>query len=151
MSKKQNFTVTLTPHRSLSGHGFVAVMSAVVAANLVAGMMFYVLGAWPVLGFMGLDIALIWWAFRASYSDGAKAEKISVSGDRVLLERVGKDGSVDRQDFNRRWVRVELEHDAAREIVGRLLLWSHGRPHEIASFLGAEERQSLAKALRRAL
>jgi uncharacterized membrane protein len=118
-------------------------MALVIALNLVGGLMFFLIGAWPIVGFMGLDVALIWWAFRSNFRDGAQGERISVTGDLVSLERVNKVGAVSK--------RVELEYDSERELTGRLLLWSHGKSHEIASFLGAEERQSLAQALRRVL
>lgn len=151
MGKHQDFTIMLTPHRSLSREGFIAVMVIVVVANLSAGLMFFAIGAWPVVGFMGLDVALVWWAFRRNFSDAARAEQIQVTGDAVVLLRLAPDGKESRINFNRRWINVVLEYDEARELVGRLCLRSHGVSHEIASFLGAEERQSLAKALTKAL
>jgi uncharacterized membrane protein len=100
---------------------------------------------------MGLDVAIIWWAFRRNFADSACAERITVTGDRVTLSRFSATGAPQETGFNRRWLRVELEYDEARELFGRLYLKSHGVAHEIASFLGTEERQALAKELRRAL
>jgi uncharacterized membrane protein len=151
MSKAESFTVTLTPHRSLTREGFYALIAVVAGINLVGSVLFLVAGAWPIVGFMGLDVALVWWAFRQNFADARQSERISVNGDEVVLERFASDGLVSKLDFNRRWVKVELEVDADRELVGRLLLRSHGKTHEIAAFLGAEERQSLAKALRQSL
>jgi uncharacterized membrane protein len=143
-----DWSITLTPHRSLSREGFIAVMVLVALINLIGGVMFFVLGAWPVVGFMGLDVLAIWWAFRQNYKDQNEAERILTQGDDVMLQRFLKDGTTREARFNRRWLRVELEYDAERELVGRLHLCSKGERHEIASFLGADERQSLAKALR---
>jgi uncharacterized membrane protein len=143
-----DWSITLTPHRSLSREGFIAVMVLVALINLIGGVMFFVLGAWPVVGFMGLDVLAIWWAFRQNYKDQNEAERILTQGDDVMLQRFLKDGTTREAKFNRRWLRVELEYDAERELVGRLHLCSKGERHEIASFLGADERQSLAKALR---
>jgi uncharacterized membrane protein len=155
MSKQENFTpgwsVTLTPHRSLTREGFVALMSIIAFANLTIGLMFYVIGAWPIVAFLGLDVLLIWWAFRKNFADGQRTERISLAGDGLTLSRIARDGSEECTEFNRRWVRIDLEYDAERELVGKLFLRSHGQAHEIASFLGAEERQSLAKALQRAI
>ena len=151
MSKPEDWTVTLTPHRSLSRQGFLVVMGLIAVFNLMVGAMFYAIGAWPVVGFLGLDVALMWWAFRKNFQDAAQAELIKASGDVVTLSRFSSDGSKDDTVFNRRWLRVEIEYDEFRELSGRLFLRSHGMSHEIASFLGAEERQSLAKALRNAL
>ena len=126
-------------------------MGLVVLVNLLAGTLFFALGAWPVVGFMGLDVLIIWWAFRRNFADGEKAERISAEGDALTLLRLAKAEAPVERIFNRSLVRVDLEYDEAREMVGRLFLRSRGEAHEIASFLGAEERQSLAKALRRAI
>ncbi len=126
-------------------------MAVVVLANLMAGLMFYRMGAWPIAGFLGLDVVLVWWAFKRNFADAQRAERISVDGDVVTLSRFALDGSRDDVAFNRRWLSVDLEYDDFREIVGRLTLRSRGVSHEIASFLGADERVSLAKALRQSL
>ena len=145
------WSITLTPHRSLSREGFIVVMVILVAINLVGGLFFLVAGAWPILGFMGLDVLLVWWAFRQNYADAKCAERITVRGDQVILHRLSPKGYSEALEFNRRWLRVELEFDEAREIVGRLLLSYRGVMTEIGSFLGADERRSLSKALQQAL
>lgn len=146
-----NWSITLQPHRSLTRQGFIAVMAIVVGVNLVAGVLFLALGAWPILGFLGLDVLIVWWAFRRNFADSDESERIVATGDVLTLQRLSQSGEMRELHFNRRWVKVELEFDAARELVGRLFLLSHGARHEIATFLGAEERQSLAKALRRGI
>lgn len=151
MSKLENWSMTLSPHRSLTREGFVALMAIFGAINLAGGLLFLVAGAWPVFGFMGLDFVLLWWALRRNFANGKRTERIVAEGDIVRLVRIAQDGGESDVAFNRRWLRVELEYDEAREIVGKLYLRSHGISHEIASFLGADERTSLAKALRQAL
>ena len=67
--RKAPFRVVLTPHRSLSRQGFLAVDGVDRRRSILsAGTLFFLLGAWPVVGFMGLDVALIWWAFRANFA-----------------------------------------------------------------------------------
>jgi len=150
-SHVEQWSITLKPHRSLTRHGFLAVMGLVAVVNLSAGVLFLALGAWPVTGFMGLDMLIIWWAFRRNFADGERVERISAEGDALTLLRLAKAAVPVELTLLRRWVRVDLEYDEAREMVGRLFLRSRGEMHEIASFLGAEERLSLAKALRRAI
>jgi uncharacterized membrane protein len=145
------WAVTLTPHRSLSRRAFITLMAILVALNLTCGLFFWAIGAWPVMGFMGLDVAIAWWAFRRNFADANRHERIVIDGEMVTLTRQIKSSKPMVSTFNRRWLRVELEYDEPRELIGRLLLFSHGKATEIASFLGAEERQSLAKALRQAL
>jgi uncharacterized membrane protein len=149
--KSRLWSVTLTPHRSLSREGFVALIGLIVLINFIGGMLFLVAGAWPVAGFMGLDVLLIWWAFRQNFADGRRGERISIQDDVVTVQRFSPEGIHETLEFNRRWLRVELEFDDAREIVGRLLLVYRGALTEVGSFLGGDERQSLSKALRAAL
>jgi uncharacterized membrane protein len=151
MTNDKPWSVTLYPHRSLTREGFIAIMAILVAINFAGGMLFLVTGAWPVTGFMGLDVLLIWWAFRKNFADARRAERIEINADQVTLQRYSSDGEKQVMAFNRRWLRVDLEYDEAREIVGRLLLSYQGVLTEIGSFLGADERVSLSKALRRAL
>lgn len=150
-TSKPDWAVTLTPHRSLSRNAFVTLMAILVALNLTGGIMFIAIGAWPVMGFMGLDVLIAWWAFRRNFADANRHERIVIEGDQVTLTSQIKNAKPLVSRFNRRWLRVELEYDEPRELIGRLFLHSHGKAIEVASFLGREERQSLAKALRQAL
>jgi uncharacterized membrane protein len=52
--------VILRPHRSLSPTGFWILMGVLAGVSFSAGTVFWLLGAWPVIGFMGLDVALTW-------------------------------------------------------------------------------------------
>ena len=148
---KPGFTVTLRPNRSLSRQGLAVIIGIVAGLNLVAGLFFWVVGAWPVVGFMGLDVALIWWALRRNWFDGDRFEQITITGDDVLLTRNPVHGPPSRHSFNRRWLRIDLEFDEARELVGKLFLAYRNERHEIGSFLGSEDRLSLCRALRAAV
>ena len=145
------WSVTLTPHRSLTGPAFKILFTWVIVLNAAIAVFFYRLGAWPVFGFLGLDVVLVWWAFKANNKAALRSERIVITGDEVTLVKQQQKQEPIATSFNRRWLRVKLEYDEAREIVGRLLLISSGKATEIASFLGAEERQSLADELKRAL
>ena len=150
-TKPKTWRAILTPHRSLSREGFLILMTVIVGLNLTGGMFFYVIGAWPVVGFMGLDVALIWWAFRANFADARRAEHIEITSDELVFRRLAEDRPVQEQRFARRWVRVELDEDRERELIGPLYLRFGGKRTEIASFLGAQERLSFANALKAAL
>ncbi len=142
---------TLTPHRSLSRGGFLALMTAVVLLNLVPGVYLYLIGAWPVVGFMGVDVALLWWAFQRNYADARIAENIEITEDEVVLERLSEKHAPQKHRFVRRWVRVELEEDKVRELIGPLYLRASDKRMEIARFLSPPERQAFAHALKAAL
>ena len=142
---------TLTPHRSLTKEGFLAVMGLVVVVNLVVGGMFVLLGAWPIAGFAGLDVLLVWWAFRANFADARQMERILITEHELVFDRLREHHPPEQQRFVRRWVRVELEEDRERELIGRLLLISGSTRLAIGDFLAPEERKTLATALKSAL
>ncbi len=142
---------TLTPHRSLSRQGFVALMAAIVAINLVGSIVFSVIGAWPVAGFMGLDVGLVWWAFRANFAAARRAERIEITEHELVVEHLADGRPRRERRFVRRWVRVELEEDRNRDLIGSLFLASRGIRTEIGRFLSPAERQDLARDLKSAL
>lgn len=142
---------TLTPHRSLTRQGFLTVMGLVIAVNLVVGGMFMAMGAWPIAGFAGLDVLLVWWAFRANFAAARRLERISITDHELVLERLRENQPPEQQRFVRRWVRVELEEDRERELIGRLSLVSGTSRVSVGDFLAPDERKTLASALRAAI
>ena len=140
----------LHPHRSLSPRAFLILMSIVTAVSFAAGMVFVMLGAWPVLGFFGLDVALIFLAFKINFRDGRIYETVDISPDQLTLTRVHPAGKRERFEFNPYWVRVRLTQDRPD---GRtsLRLAAQGREVLFAQFLTDDERKDLADALTDAL
>ena len=69
------FSALLTPHRSLNRTGFLVLMAFVSVVSFVAGIAFLVMGAWPVFGFFGLDVLVIYWAFRINFRRAGPARK----------------------------------------------------------------------------
>src|SRR5258708_22310158 len=86
------FSAVVTPHRSLSHAGFLIVMAAVGGISFVAGTAFLLLGAWPVFGFFGLDVLLVYWAFRVNYRAAAALEEVTVTACGVALKQVNHRG-----------------------------------------------------------
>jgi uncharacterized membrane protein len=147
----KTWRATLTPHRSLDRRGFTLLMAIFGAICLGVGILFYALGAWPVLGFMGLDVALVWFAFKLNFRAADRAEHIEVTERELTVQRVVRARPHATLRFVRNWVRVELERDAARDLIGRLFIRFKGSATEIASFLSPAEREDFAKALQQAL
>lgn len=144
-----HFDAVLTPHRSLGRKGFLILMGAVVAVNFAAGMLFLLKGAWPVFGFCGLDVALVYWAFRANYRDARAHETVQFSDEELRIRRVDRKGRTRAWSFQPYWVRLELvmHPDETKDVY----LVSHGKALEIAHCLSPAERIDFAKALNRAL
>ena len=105
------FDALLYPNRSLPTAGFVAVMAVVIAANLTFGTAFLVLGAWPVLGFCGLDIFLVWLAFKLSYRQGRLRERVRLTADELRVSRVLPSGHESRWRLHpTRFVQIGRAH-----------------------------------------
>ena len=143
------FDAVLTPHRSLSPAGFRLLIGALSALALATGMVFLLLGAWPVLGFFGLDIALLAWCFRANYHQGRRRERLRLTPDALTVERMSPAGKVEQVRLPPWWLRVEIDESGERP--GPLTLATHGRRETVGAFLAPWERVEVADALRRAL
>ena len=144
------FSALLTPHRSLSRTGFLALMAFLSFVSFVAGLVFWLIGAWPVLGFFGLDVLAIYWAFRINFRHARAIEEIRVTPTELHLRRVSHRGHVVEFLLNPLW--VQLDQEVHEEFgVERLYLLSRGLRVAVGSFLGPDEKASFAKALNAAL
>jgi uncharacterized membrane protein len=144
------FSAILTPHRSLSGIGFLVLLGTVGLVSFAAGLVFLVIGAWPVLGFFGLDVLLIYWAFRINYRAALAYEEVQVTPSELRVRKVSHRGEVSEWMVNPVW--VQLAHETHPEFgIERLFLVSRGRKLPIASFLGPREKESFATALAAAI
>ena len=144
------FSALLTPHRSLSRTGFMVLMGFICTVSFAAGLVFLLMGAWPVLGFFGLDVLVIWWAFRINFRDAKATEEISVTHFELRVRRVSHRGHVVEWVLNPLWVQLDQKTHAEFGIE-KLYLVSRGRRVSIANFLGPDEKASFAKALTAAL
>ncbi|MGN6286071.1 MAG: DUF2244 domain-containing protein [Afipia sp.] len=144
------FSALLTPHRSLSRTGFIVLMAAVTVISFAAGIVFLRMGAWPVFGFFGLDVLVIYWAFRVNFRRAAAFEEITVNPWELRVRRVDHRGHRMEWSFNPLWVRLGRESHEEFGIE-KLYLVSRGRSLVIADFLGPDEKESFSKALSEAL
>ncbi len=144
------FSATLVPHRSLGRTGFAALMLVLGGAGFVVGLVFFLVGAWPVVGFLGLDVLLVYWAFRASYRSAAAYEEVTVTPSELRVRKVSHRGKIAEWTLNPLWVRLERKtHEEFG--IERLFLVSRGRRLTVAAFLGPNEKASFAAALAAAL
>jgi len=140
------FSAVVTPHRSLSRLGFLIVMAVVTIVSFIAGTAFLLMGAWPVFGFFGLDVLLVYWAFRANYRAAAAFEEVTVTPSELRVRKVSHRGKVSEWTLNPVWVKLDRETHEEFGIEHLFLVW-RGRRLPIASFLGPQEKESFADAL----
>lgn len=144
------FSATITPHRSLNRTGFMLVMLAVGGISLIGGTVFFVIGAWPVVGFLGLDVALVYWAFRANYRAAKAYEQVTVTTSELRVRKVSHRGKVAEWMLNPLWTRIDRETHEEFGLL-RLFLVSRGWRLAVASFLGPKEKEGFANELSAAI
>jgi uncharacterized membrane protein len=144
------FSAVITPHRSLGPRGFLIFMLCLGTLSFISGMAFVLMGAWPVCGFFGLDVLLVYLAFRANFRSARAYEEVTVTASELTVRKVSQRGAVREFTVNPLWVR--LDRTVHEEFgIERLFLVSRGRRLPIAAFLGPDEKASFARALAGAL
>jgi uncharacterized membrane protein len=144
------FEARLKPHRSLTPQGFAVLMMVLGGISFVVGTVFLFMGAWPVFGFFGLDMLVVWCAFRANFRAARAYEDIHLTPHRLLVRQVSARGEARETEFNPRWVRLEKNEDDTYGVT-RLALISRGIALVIGAFLPPLHRGQLAKSLSAAL
>ncbi len=147
---RPEFHAVLTPHRSLGPNGFLVVMALVGGVCFVGGAAFTAMGAWPVVGVFGLDVLIVWAAFRANYRAARAYEEIRLGDGALLIRRVTARGEASEIRLDPYWARLVVDRVEDEGVVG-LALTSHGQRHDIGAFLDPEARESFARALGAAL
>lgn len=143
------FRAVLHPHRSLEPKGFLILMLAIGSVSFVTGMVFLAMGAWPVMGFFGLDVLLVYIAFKLNYRAGRAYEFVELTPQTLTLKQVSPSGRTHSFEFNPYWVRVLFTEGP--DGGNHLKLASHGRVLEFGRLLNDDERRDFARALQRAL
>ena len=144
------FSAVLMPHRSLSRTGFLLLMGILAGISFITGVVFLLAGAWPIFGFCGLDVLLLYWAFRVNYRRAKAYEQVTVTSSELMVRQVSHRGRIREWTLNPLWVRLERVVRAEFGIE-RLFLVSHGRRLAIAGCLGPQEKEGFAAALAAAL
>jgi len=137
------FAVQLSPHRAMNRQGirWVIALTAVLAA--IPGLTFYAMGAWPIMGFMGLDVLLLYWALSHSLRDGDAFEIVTLWPDRLHVRRVSARGRETEESFNPFFVRFVVDRDHEGKVTG-LRITTREKQIEIGSFLNADDKARFA-------
>ena len=144
------YRAVLYPYRSLNAISFWLLMGIVVIFSLSIGGFFYFMGAWPVLGFFGIDVLLVYIAFRINYHSATLTETITLTEDQLIIRRFMPFGRNYTWRFAPpHWVRVTVKDKETRR--NRLVLSSHGSAIFVGDFLLGHERLAIADSLRGAL
>jgi len=143
------FAARLSPRRSFTPAAARRLLAATFVASALFSLPFYLAGAWPIVGFLGLDVLLLWLAFRMSFRAARAYEDYRLTYLELEFARVSARGARREWRFNPVW--VTLERGESGPMAQRLSLRGGGRRVEIATFLGAGEKTAFAGDLSRAL
>lgn len=143
------YCVTSRRNDSLGSRGRWRIFAALCAGSLGLALVFAAVGAWPILPYSALEMAVLFAAFWCIGRHAGDWEQLRVDGDRVIVERECA-GILTRHEFNRAWTRLESERSASGRAL-RLALRSAGKRVEIGGELTPPQRERLARDLRRAL
>jgi uncharacterized membrane protein len=144
------FQAVLTPHRSLGRRGFATLMVCAGLFSAIVSLPFFLMGAWPVVGFFGLDVLLLYLAFRASYRSARASEQVVLTHLELMVRKISHWGQAREWRFNPLWVRLHREVDEDYGLQ-RLAVVHRGTMLDVGGFLPPSERASFADAFAKAL
>lgn len=143
---ESEWRVEVQPNRSLSRAGIVGLLIAYLSVSLIIGVGFAWIGAWLVLPFFGLELAVVAAVLAWVWRHRADREWVRTAGDR--LEVAGIRGARRwRREYPRYWARTLLERDRGGWYGSRLKIGAHGDWVEIAGELNEERRQAVWRRL----
>lgn len=143
------FEAELAPNPPMAPRFLAAVLVVVAGLSLIFAVYFIARGAWPVTPFLGADVALLAWALQASVRASYARERLTLTAQRFVVQRTSPRGQQSTLEVNPYWLRVEFDDP---ERMGRpLTLVGQGKRLVVGGFLGADDRASLAAALKTAL
>ena len=139
--------LTIWPHRSLSRKGFVVLITILAGLLSTIGAGFFLAGAWPVIGFLGLELLVVWGAFNLNYRAAKVRETIETSTETLKIAHTDQRGNSAITEFPVGWLRVHLSPSVTPNVSARyrqrVILSSHGRQAEIGAFLHPAEKAKL--------
>ena len=144
------FSATLTPHRSLGQVGMRWVVGIYGTLSLIPGLFFLFSGAWPIVGFLGLDAILLYWALGASARSGRVLERVTLWVDNLQIDRFDAEGRHTCKKINPFWAKLYLARDFEDQVT-LIRLKTRETDVEIGSFLNPDDKTSFAQAFSRAL
>lgn len=146
-------TMTIWPYRSLTQRGFALVMVALGTLAFCIGLGFFLMGAWPVIGFLGLELLVVWFAFKMNYRAAKRRQHLTATSRQLTIENVSPAGDCQTTEVPTAWAQVELTPRDEPEMRSRqrqkIVVRSHGQATEIGGFLHPAEMPKLAFEVKR--
>lgn len=136
------YSRVLRPHRSSSERAVKIVTGFVLCLFIPTGMVFLLVGAWPVFGIMGLEVVALIFALRYNHKVGSAFEAITLTDTEFRHSKVDHWGKRKHTSFQPQWLQVRID-DASQQLIAG----THGKRVVIGKFLTDDEREELCKVL----
>lgn len=143
------FEALIVPHRSLSRRGLRILMAAICLLSGLMVLRFWLIGAWPVIGFSVIEIGLALFLLRLNARRAGASELVLLFHDNLRIVRTNQRGQRQECSLPAGWLNAVMEEAPGQ--VPKLLLVAHGVREEIATSLGEREKRDLWSALANAL
>lgn len=148
---KKLYSITLKPYRSLNKIGFITMMVILCGFSFITGIIFMKKGAWPVFGFFGLDILLVYIFFRLSFKSGKEFEVINLTKKKLIIKKYKEKKIIKTYILDANWVKIQIQNPL--EHSSKLQISSKNESIIIGSFLRLDEKievlQNIENALRK--
>jgi uncharacterized membrane protein len=143
------FQVVLYPNQPPPARSLVILLVGIFGVAIGTSIGFILAGAWPVVGFLGVElvllvVCLIWARRMARY-----AEHIRLDDGGLFIRTTAGERTLRTWRFEPYWTRVQLAEIRPGETALRLS--AHGRTLTIGRFLNGKERTDVAAELEAAL
>lgn len=142
------FEAIITPHRSLGPTGLRWVIAALAALSALVSVGLWFAGAWPVIGFTGIEVALAVWLLLRHAAIEGESEVLLLSADGLHIIR-SRRGKRSEMKVPGGWLRSSIEERPGR--TPALMLRGGRVAVEVATSLGEAEKRDLAVSLGEAL
>lgn len=143
------FEAVIVPHRSLSPRGLRILMATIGLISALIALRFWLIGAWPVVGFGVIEIGLAIYLLRLNAHRARASELILLSETMLRVVRTDRRGERRECILPVAWLNATMDERPGQ--VPKLVLVGHGVREEIATALGETEKRDLWLALSGAL
>ena len=139
------FCLELKPNRSGTVRGVHILWGFLLFVFVPTGFVFALIGAWPVFGFMGAELVLLYVALRLNQRNSNALERLSLTDDAFTVERIDRHGAPHSWQFQPQWLRVDLNKPSP--YTAHLSLNSKGQRLNLGRYLTADEKSEVAERL----
>ena len=141
--------IKIYPSQSLSRKGFrILILIFLIPACLI-GTFFSLLGAWPVAGFMGLELVLIYFAFKIYLNNSKVYERIVLDDKNLRIKYYNQEKIIKTITLEPTWLKVHISNNNIPSNI--LSLRSHGKENFVGMFLSPREKVVIAEKIRTGL